>query len=360
MNKKPHSPRLSLRRWGLPNLSKQNTSMKIGKREAAFILAALITLTCVGMAVGAALERSSTPWDAALYSLGAAVLLVGAHVLPAMSGRRPGVLVLSCLCLVVSLYHLLHFFSAAETRAGHARASSSQTKDGQGAVAVQAELARLKARPLTAVTAELAQAKLAQARTLAAANRCKGEPGCTHAQGLASTANARLEVLTVEHQAALRADELAQQLTRLATAADQTSAQQLRDPVNLLIAAVTGCDERAVSLAANLALGALLEALGISAWVIALGNSTPSASPTGASDESTQGKLAPAAGKEAVRFERRVRRSPPAFINAGTPHEKERAVQPPGAGWLPALLSKVASTPLRNLLGGRGLQHTNP
>lgn len=323
--------------------------MKYVKRWDALILAAAITATCVGMSIGAALDRSSNTWDAMFYALVAGVLLAGSHVLPAMSNRRrPEIWVLAILCVVMSLYHLLHFFSAAEERAGRSRTTGTVAVGQAQAQAIRDELARIKARPLTVVATELNHAQQTHQRATASAARCSGK-GCTYAQSVVSTARGRLDVLTIEYQAAMRSDTLTQQLSHLAAQADQAATRQLRDPVNARIAAVTGWDEQAVALAAGLAQGALLEMLGIAAWLIALGNRESTSSD---SETAKDGRTGLGTGSPPPRP-----RGQPAFIQRA-PTSKERAVEPLGwRGWLYALLRR-ASAALRILRGNRHLQHT--
>jgi hypothetical protein len=238
------------------------------QRRMAFVLALGITGVCVAMAAAAAADRGASAVDQALYTAVAGAFVVGSHVLPALSSRRPGMWMLSALCLLATLYHLGHFFGAAGERAGAERAMQAASGQSAQQQAIRAQLGAIKARPLADVAADQAKATAEAARASAAASRCEGR--CTSQQATVTAAQARVDALAVERQQAERRDALAARLDALATAADGTAGARRVDPMDAQIASATGLPVGTVGLLASLVQGLLLEVLGIVAWTVAI------------------------------------------------------------------------------------------
>lgn len=239
------------------------------QRRVARGLALGITAVCVVMAAAAAADRGAGLLDQALYTATAAAFVIGSHVLPALSTRKPWMWLLSALCLLATLYHLGHFFGAAGERAGAQRAT--QASAGQGVAqraAIQDQLDGIKARPLAEVAAEQAKATAAEARASAAASRC--EVRCTSQQAAVTEAHAKVTALAVERQEAERRAALNAQLSTLATQADTATSARRVDPMDAQIASATGLPVGTVGLLASMVQGLLLEVLGIVAWTVAI------------------------------------------------------------------------------------------
>jgi hypothetical protein len=309
-------------------------------KKLALALAVLVTAVCACMAVAAAVERTTTTLDAVLYSLTAGMLLVGAHVLPAMSGRRPAVWGLSCLCMLTSLYHMAHYFGAAEERAGHGRAAQVRT-GGRQLAAVEQELRQIKARPLTDVAADLAKEEGALARASASVDLCKNK--CTTEKARLSQIGAKVAALKLELQQAQRAANLAERISSIAATADGAIAAQQADPVDVRLAALIGAQTQTISFVASLVQSALLEVIGIAAWAVALGQPAPVAKSPAVEAQATQNQRVTAASAP-----RKASTRMPAVVATQAP-QKARAVAPLAVGW-PALLRR-ASTSVRNLWG---------
>lgn len=247
------------------------------QRRGATVLGLIITVVCVAMSAAAAADRAGTPLDQVLYTATAAVFVAGSHVLPALSSRRPGMWLLSGLCLMATLYHLAHYLDASQARTGHARAAAAVPASAQQQ-ALRDELAALAARPLAEVAAELAAAEAAQAKAKAALARC-GEAKCGSAQAAMDAAAAKVRGLAVQADQARKADALRQQLRQHAASADSAAAAAAVDPVDAKIAAATGLPVGTVGLMSSLVQAGLLELLGVVAWTLAIRQPAPALAP---------------------------------------------------------------------------------
>lgn len=239
------------------------------QRRVALGLALGITAVCVTMAAAASADRGAGLADQVLYTATAGAFVVGSHVLPALSSRRPWMWVLSALCLLATLYHLGHFFGAAGDRAGADRAMHAQGTQGAAQrAAIQAQIDAIKARALADVASEQAKAQAAEARASASAARCEGK--CTSQQAAVTIARATVQALAVERAEAERRVTLTAQLGTLAAQADTATNARRVDPMDAQIASATGLPVGTVGLLASLVQGLLLEVLGIVAWTVAI------------------------------------------------------------------------------------------
>lgn len=242
----------------------------IATRVVAGSLALLSTAVCVGMAASAALERASTDTDRVMMAAIAVALVLGSHLLPALSRRSAITKLLFTACIIATVYNHAHFFAGAAHRAGENRAQSVSVSGH--AVALQVELDAIVARPMAAVAVELARAKAKEAANQAAFARCQsathGKCGSVRASVLVSAA--QVQALQVEDDEAARAADLRQQLAAAAASRDAAQASQAADPVDAQIAALAGLSVQAVGTVAAVAQSLLLELLGAALWAVAL------------------------------------------------------------------------------------------
>lgn len=330
------------------------------QRRVARGLALGITAVCVVMAAAAAADRGAGLLDQALYTATAAAFVIGSHVLPALSTRKPWMWLLSALCLLATLYHLGHFFGAAGERAGAQRAT--QASAGQGVAqraAIQAQLDGIKARPLADVAAEQAKATVAEARASAAASRC--EVRCTSQQAAVTEAHAKVQALAVERQEAEHRTTLNAQLSTLATQADTATGARRVDPMDAQIAAATGWNVGTVGLLASLVQGLLLEVLGIVAWTVAIPGAQaveprqtvapaqPAAAPSAAQQQATPATPSTSA---------KTRATFPA-VNA-LPAKGEVRAEPPPAATRPDWRSRAGAWLAAQMTRGTPWSHAAP
>lgn len=240
-------------------------------------LAMTTTAAAVVMAGAAAAERGTTPMDTALITTVAALLALGAHLLPAlarMGGRRvprAAVWPLWLGCIAATLYGHSHFMLSASQRAGDARAEA--VGSSHAAQALQAELAAISARPLAQVAADKATADGRAAQALAALARCEQGAGAGHCPAAAAQATsnqAKATGLGLELAQAQHAAELRSRL--VAAAGEQDGAQQraATDPVDAALAQLTGWPLAGLSLGLAVMQALLLDLLAALLWSMAL------------------------------------------------------------------------------------------
>lgn len=206
-------------------------------------LAVFVTITAAAMTAVAAWDRGGTGIDKALLVAMSVVIVLAVHLLPALSRRPLAWLVWSC-CLLCAVYGHLTFLTHASLRAAEVRAEQSvlaSRVERQIATAREA-LAKIEARPVAVVAAQLAQESDRRVR-----------------------AALREEIAEGRRAAALQAD-----LARLE--ADSTDVQVVgaTDPVTARLAVVTGWTESGVSVVIGLAFAMLLELIGALLWFEAM------------------------------------------------------------------------------------------
>ncbi|WP_434661497.1 hypothetical protein P5W99_00830 [Paraburkholderia sp. A3BS-1L] len=219
----------------------------------AVTLAIGATGTAVSLSVLAGLQRGGTLPERAVWIALGIVLVVSAHLLPALTrGASPtargisGVLWLAC--FVAVCYGHAGFFLLAQRHAGALRASS-----------VVAPAVATTVRSLTVVMTDRA-AVIAQLTSIDA-RRCSGD--CRTLDGRRTTLTARLDALNAE----------ADDVRRIEAGRDRVTTQRdalLADPVTSRLAALLGTTTARVDLLSGLAFAAVLEGVACLLWTVAL------------------------------------------------------------------------------------------
>jgi hypothetical protein len=209
-------------------------------------IAIFVTSTAVTMTAIAAWDRGGTFADKAVLVAMSVVIVVAVHLLPAMS-RRPVTWLVWAGCLLGAIYGHLTFFTNSAQRAADNRAQQSALAVGTQRQIDTAKdaLSRITARPVTAVTAELAQTEDRRERSALRAEIAEGK----------------------------RAQMLLDDLTRL-QAVSTTAQIPVTDPVTARLAAVTGWNEAQVAVAIGLTFSILLELIGALLWYEAMRRDT--------------------------------------------------------------------------------------
>jgi len=207
------------------------------------VLAIFVTVTAALMAAIAAINRGGTFVEQGLLVVLSVIMVLGVHLLPAISRRVPS-WVLWAGCLLCAIYGHLTFLTHSTLGAGQARVEQSvQLAGTQRQIDVVREsLNAISARPVTTVAAELAQTKDWQARI----------------------------ALKEELGQAKRADSLRNELMRLNEVAAGAVTVNSADPVISRIMAVTGFSEAGVTLGIGMLFSVLLELVGTFLWFEAL------------------------------------------------------------------------------------------
>lgn len=298
--------------------------------SAARLPLALATV-CTGsglvMAAAAAGVRGTTALDVGLLMSWAAILALGAHLLPALAQRLPrgwqrGAWLVWVGCVLATLYSHTHYMHAAAQRAGAARAGAVVV-DSAAARALAADLAVTQARPVALVAAEHAKAQGASAKAAAALAQCRRRPEarCDMAEASATAATANAEALATELDEARRSAALREQQRTHAAEVDAQRTAAQADPVDAAIAQALGVRAEGVGLLISVAMSLLLDVLAALLWRMALPGAAEQALPTAVPVVQVQAK---AAAKTPA--------------NATAPLTQE----PPARGWWrPAVLRRV-------------------
>ncbi|OXI47742.1 hypothetical protein [Burkholderia aenigmatica] len=227
-------------------------------RHWAFVLATAATGTALSLSILAGWQRGGALAERVVWVAIGIVLVVSAHLLPALIRDAPlGVRGVGRLlwgaCLATACYGHAVFFVTVQQHAGEVRAS-----------AVPA--ARLAARSLTVVMGE--RATVAAQLASANARYCAGS--CTTLEARRATLAARLDALNAE----------ADDVRRQQAATDRVTAQRdaLRvDPVTSRLAALLGVTTPRVDLVSGLMFAAVLEGVACLLWTVALRSSATAA-----------------------------------------------------------------------------------
>jgi hypothetical protein len=219
----------------------------------AFALAIGATGTAVSLSVQAGLQRGGTLPERAVWIALGIVLVVSAHLLPALTRGAPAVArgvgsVLWLACFVAVCYGHAGFFLLAQWHAGELRSST-----------VAAAPVVTTGRGLTVVMAERA-AVIAQL-TAIDTRRCTGD--CRTLDGRRTTLTARLDALNAE----------ADDVRRIEAERDRVTTQRdalIADPVTSRLAALLGTTTARVDLLSGLAFAAVLEGVACLLWTVAL------------------------------------------------------------------------------------------
>lgn len=236
-------------------------------------LAVLVSIVCAAMAAAAAADRAVTSADQLMLTAAAVALALGSHLIPTLAPRNALGYVLFAGCIAATVYNHAHYFERQQHRTGQHRAETTPTSAATSAL--QAELQANTARALPTVAAELAKA-IAQAAH-AAANLARCESKCTGLQATDQAAKAKVAALNDERTAALRANEIRHQLATLATTADTSRTSAAQNPVDTVIAGITGMSVSQVGFASAVVQSLMLEVMAAILWAIALAGKTATA-----------------------------------------------------------------------------------
>lgn len=226
-------------------------------RLSALVLAASATLTAICLSVLAGWQRGgSLPERLVWVSIGV-VLVVCAHLLPALARESPvavrrTAIVLWAACIFTTSYGHLTFFLLAQRHAGEVRVAALRVTESQSG------------RSLTAVMAQRADvtAQLAAAHV----QRCTGY--CSALEGRRVTLAAKLDALGAE-ASDIRRGNVAQDR------ADERHDSVRVDPVSSRLAALLGMTAVWVDLLSGLAFAAALEGVACLLWFVALRQPMP-------------------------------------------------------------------------------------
>lgn len=234
-------------------------------RALAFGLAFVATGTSIAIAVVAGSERGGTHLEQLVWIAVGVVLLLAAHLIPALCRSVPWPLRLPALALwsvamAATGYGHATFFMEAQTHAGVLRANSISP---QGALQATAGL---PGRSPAAVAIDRANVQSTLARLTA--QKCV-EP-CVQLVARRASQAARLSALNVEFDEAMRREKLADQAQSRMDRVEAQREAAARDPVTGAFASLLGISVSGVDLLLALTFGLLLEAVACLSWLFTL------------------------------------------------------------------------------------------
>ena len=214
--------------------------------------AVFTTLTALLMAAIAAINRGGTFMEQILLVMLSVMMVLGVHLLPAIS-RRLSTWLLWFGCFVCAIFGHLTFLTHSTLNAVETRtAQSAQLTGIQNQIALTREsLSAISARPVSIVAAELAQTRDWKLRP-----------------------SLRTELDQAKRAEALRAD-----LVRL-SASSTAVVTNAGDPVMNRIAAVTGLSEQMIGIGVGVVFSVILELVGALLWFEVFKTNPPALSPT--------------------------------------------------------------------------------
>ena len=234
-------------------------------RGCAIVLSVTATLTSCGISVVAGWERGGQMTERLAWIFVGVVLLLSAHLIPALSRtlsaslRAASLLIWLCSMIATGYGHVT-FFVVAQEHAGAARASL--IRDQSPADAASASPGRDPAQ----IAIDRAQVQ----RDVAWANAQKCHENCTYLTARRSSLSARLSALNIEFDEAKRrereSDLAAADRERLIQRRDSAMA----DPVTSMVAHLLHVTTATVDLTVALSFGWLLESVACLGWLLAL------------------------------------------------------------------------------------------
>lgn len=228
-----------------------------------FWVATLATTTALCLSVLAGWQRGGTLPERVVWISTGIVLLICAHLLPALIRGSPvtirlaGTLLWGA-CMVTTCYGHVIFFVFAQQHAGDARVSAAAP-----------DIADIAARPprtLAAVTEE--RTTVTHQLALAQARHCARD--CTVLDGKRATLAAKLDALNAE------ADDIRRNEARRDRAATRRDALRA-DPVTSRLAVILGVSRARIELLSGLGFAAVLEGVACLLWTVAF--RSPQSSP---------------------------------------------------------------------------------
>ncbi|WP_321935240.1 hypothetical protein [Paraburkholderia sp. J8-2] len=234
----------------------------LGWRIACVLLGVLATGTSLLITVIAGIERGATLAERAAWIATGVVLLLAAHLLPALGRRATLIPKLAGLVLWVAAflavgYTHTTFFLNAQRGTGEQRAERIQS-------ASPAQVAQ-KTRSRTAIAADIATATrtFELLKVQACDARCEG----LHARKMAT--QARLAALRIEDQEAQRAERIEDAGAAAAATLAQDRALARTDPFVGVIAGFTGLSLPVAGVVIAACLGWMLDGVAAVAWLYA-------------------------------------------------------------------------------------------
>jgi hypothetical protein len=225
----------------------------------------------VAMAAASALDRGGTLLDRALIVAIACVMVLGAHLLPALS-RSAMARGLWVGCLLLTAWGHATFFVAAGHRSGTVRAEAV-VQTGQ-ARAIQAELDGIQARAVAVVSSDLAVAQARISAETLVLERCQrsgsSEQPCQRSRQAIEVARLRTAALGDELTEARRAARLRERLVEVAGEQDQAKADVTADPIAQSVAGLLGLSAEAISMSVSLLSALVVELMAALLWSIGL------------------------------------------------------------------------------------------
>jgi hypothetical protein len=232
-------------------------------RMTTIALAVSATTTSLGVAACSGWERGGTCVERVTYTALAVVIAGGVHLLPAVSQKQSSVarIAASALCaagLLATLGGQMEFFALAQQHAGALRADT---------VPIAHELARPAnppARSLTVIAVDQEHARNA----MAAIDDQPCHARCAEAREHHAELVVTLDELDTEAAEAKRREAADDRQVLLADRAMRLRDEMRVDPVTAQLAEVTGVAESRVSLLFSLVYSAVLDGIGVVAWLL--------------------------------------------------------------------------------------------
>jgi hypothetical protein len=233
-------------------------------RTCGLVLAILATGTSAWICVFAGIERGGLPPERFAWAAVGLVLLLGAHLIPALtrgiklSARVPALL-LWLVCMASTGYGHATFFLSAQRHAGDARAAVIQR-------AAPVAILLNHGRSLDAISRDVA--RVTQALAIARATHCE-----THCDALSVrriSLSAQLAALDVEASEARRREQLADRAAVVHDRLQRREDLARTDPVTACVASFIHASRENVDLFVALTFGWLLEGVGCLGWMLAL------------------------------------------------------------------------------------------
>jgi hypothetical protein len=240
----------------------------------AFWLAFASTTTALGVSVLAGWQRGGLLAERFAWVAIGAVLVVSAHVLPALCRTAPAAVRvvgagLWVVCMVTTCYGHAIFFVLAQEHAGAMRVAALPPV-ALSAMPVVSPPERSPVRGLAAVAAERADVTAELAR--ANARRCVGD--CPSLRVARLSLDAKLDALNIEADQAKRQqaieDREREETARITVTRDALRDSVSRDPVTDRLATALGVTTARIDLASGLIFAGVLEGVACLFWFLAL------------------------------------------------------------------------------------------
>lgn len=233
----------------------------IASRRSAQALALSATATSLALSATVAWQRSPYWFDRAWGIASAALIVFGAHLLPAISARCTGLLRWSSyslwlLCSLMVFYSHATLLLQAQARAGEMRAAALPMTPGPTATAFSPKRSR------SDIAEKYAQAKGQLARV--AAQRCS-EP-CAWLTARRAALTAQIDALTVEMEEARRWQAEQDRLSVLADRDRDRRDFARDDPVMTRLAALLGVPINRIDLVFAILFAIVIEGLACLCW----------------------------------------------------------------------------------------------